>query len=195
MKIKVFKISMISIFFLISCGKFEAIRKQHEKNAEIAAIRETAEVGDPELNFTKRCGCSDFAVYARNPNYTEIFVVRINRKDLGVTTVEKTFEIGKVSPQNIDVYVEQSSPDIAAYQRFYICDDVYYPDAPKPKHWKAINGILKIKISTDTPDPGRKEYSATVQAQNIEIQDPETGEIKVIEQFDFNEVSVGWFPG
>lgn len=195
MKTIAFIISLISISFSIGCGKFKAIREHHDKKDGLAENMEIAEVGDPELNFTKRCGCRDFAVYATNPDYTEIFVIGINRKDLGVTTVEKTFEIGKESLQNIDAYIEQSNPDIPPYQRFYICDDVYYPDAPKPKHWKAISGILKIKISTDTPDPGRKEYSATVSAQNIEIQDPETGEIRTIEQFDFNEVSVGWFPG
>jgi hypothetical protein len=149
----------------------------------------------PSFDFTNRAGCGDLFVYAKNDSFTEILAVGLSRDQLGISTKESIFEIAKESSQNLQIYFEQSRSDIEEIKRFEVCDDQRFSDVPKAKRWPASQGTVTVKISTDSPKPGVESYNATLHLENVKIQDPTSEEEMTIDSIDFNEVSVGWFPG
>ncbi len=189
----VFKIGLIglaSAFLFVSC-KQDSHSDRDSRVEQVSA--QSISVGEPTLNLTAAGGCGNFGVHAMNPEHTEALVVSIDRKALGISTEEKTFQLADHA-ENISIHLEQSRSDIEERLRFFICDDQVFPNRVLPKTWKALEGTVTVKISEDAPALG-VEYKATVHLKDVKIVDPDTGETKTIEALDFDEISVGWLPG
>lgn len=151
-------------------------------------------LSDPSFDFTETSGCGDLVAYAKNPSYTEILVIAASRTKLGLSTTETSFDLSETR-EGLEVYAQQNRNDIDEAKRFSVCDDQIFPDAPKPKKWIAIEGRLKIKISNDTPRPGLEKYKIDFRLEKVKFKDSTSETVKKIDEIEFKETNVGWFPG
>ena len=135
-------------------------------------------------------GCGNIFVHKINSDDTVGISVSAQKDKLGLSTQEKTFEVGKTEGLNIEILTGQH------IERLY-CNDVVYPDQPKSKKLIAQSGRAIIKISNiDKSLPEWSgNYKATVILKDIHFFDENGNDVGIVDDLMFKDITVGWLAG
>jgi hypothetical protein len=163
-----------------------------EYNEVSLQTAEKIEVENADLQFSSTSlGCASFLVYKMNDEKDMAIAVRGNREKLNLSTTEKEFNLNGLNTDDLSVEIREFTPD----SRGYYCDCVF--EGEVLGLWRSMSGKVKIKIVQDYVDDiqsGGAIYKIEVKIDDVMLIGNRTS-IIFIKQLEFNDVSVGWFPG
>lgn len=140
------------------------------------------------------CGCGQFIVYRWSTAKSECVVVSAEVRQLGLSTSPTTFDLSASNNWlhvTMEVYA-QAVPDRK-------CDDVIYPNDPKPEIWTASAGSATITVSSDkTPEcigTTADSFSTTITLRDVVFRSPDGGREVTLPEMVFDNIGVGWLPG
>ncbi len=147
-----------------------------------------------ETNTSK--GCGDIFVYKVNDDDTVGISVSARSNILNLTTIKKSFEIGKTDGLNVELQIRGRK-----VARTY-CTDVGYSNQKKSSRLTGKYGTAIISISNyaELP-PGSKKrnpngYKTTVILKDVSFIDENGNDVDItIGEQIFKDVQVGWYPG
>ncbi len=138
---------------------------------------------DPISFENEASGCANFIVYTQKDNYSLTITGQTDTLDLG--TDLKTFSLPS---EDLIVSINEFDRTIG---NFY-CDDVVGDEGEILNQHIATSGNVEISISQEDPQIGMI-YQINVVLKDVEFEIDES--TMLYEELEFNEVTVGWFPG
>ena len=135
-------------------------------------------------------GCGDFFVYTHSADLTEALVVEARRPELGLSTGEKSFDLGTTG-EKLAARIELFSRRGASLP---YCVDVLPATPETPVRWRAIAGTAVISLS-DSAAASNEPYKATVRLENVTFASPAGDRTVVLRELVLRDAVVGWFPG
>ena len=149
------------------------------------------EGGDLDADFedtlTREDGCADLYVFAVDDADEVILEVRFDAPiaAAGSGATEDDFTLPDPAV-DITVSVGKKVSDAA-------CDDVIENGGPQiDEEWVAVSGVVNLVIEKDAVDDDTPLSDVTLEDVVFES---ESGEQVTVEAFDWEDISVGWFPG
>jgi len=136
-------------------------------------------------------GCGNVFVYKINSSDTVGISISADKKKLNLSTAEKVFEIGKIAGLNVQLLIGEKI-------RQLYCNDVLYPDQPKPKKFVGKSGQAVISISKiDASQPEwSQNYTTTVILKNVHFMEENGSDSDItVDELIFRDIRVGWLPG
>jgi hypothetical protein len=136
-------------------------------------------------------GCANIFVYKINDNDTAGISVSARKEKLNLSTTERTFEIGKIDGLNVEILVGEKI-------RQLYCNDVLYPDQPKPKKLigKSGQAIISISEIDESQPEWNRNYTATVILKDVHFSEESGNDSDItIGELIFKDIRVGWLPG
>ena len=136
-------------------------------------------------------GCSNIFVYKINSDDTAGISVGATKEKLNLSTMEKTFEIGKTDGLNVEIRIGDKI-------KMLYCNDAVDPDKPEPKMLIGKSGKAIISISKiDESQPvWNRNYTATVILKDVHfIEENGNNSDITVDELIFKDIRVGWLPG
>lgn len=136
-------------------------------------------------------GCGSIFVYKVNSDGTVGISVSARQDKLGLSTQEKTFEVGKTDGLNIEILMGQNIAD-------QYCTDIVYPDQPNFKRLIGKSGKAIIAISSiDESQPAwNRNYTTTVILKDVRFVDENDNNSDItVDELFFKDIRVGQLDG
>ena len=138
-------------------------------------------------------GCSSFCVYKLNDNGQNDIGIAVmgNREKLSLSETEQTFDLSEMDVQDLKVEIKR----FTSGSHGYYCNCVF--EGELLDTWTSVSGTVKIKIVQDyegNPEEFEKIYTINVILENIVLKN-DKGHTIIVNQMEFNNVTVGGLPG
>ncbi|AKM83416.1 hypothetical protein A2422_00915 [Candidatus Woesebacteria bacterium RIFOXYC1_FULL_31_51] len=136
-------------------------------------------------------GCSNIFVYKINSNNTAGISVYAIKEKLNLSTMEKTFEIGKTDGLSVEILIGDKI-------KMLYCNDAVDPNQPKSKKLigKTGKAIISISKIDESQSAWNRNYTTTVILKDVRFVEENGNDSDItVDELIFRKIRVGWLPG